>query len=114
MGISKLTAIRIILVIICSTLLLSGLAYIWHYVPASDWLGVTPPDNMATEEGWYAFNEITGWALVFAASTTLFYLLFAGLKIKSAGKLLGSTLLALAISLVLAAFGAELITNIIN
>ncbi len=114
MGISKLTATRIILLTFCLGMVLLGLAYIWHYVPARPYFGVLPPAGMATEEGWYAYNEITGWALVFCGATTLFFVLFAGLKIKTMGKLIGLTLVALALSLVFSSVAAEIITNIIK
>jgi hypothetical protein len=113
MNISKHKAIRIVLLLFCVSMLVLGLAYIWHYVPASDWLGVTPPENMASEEGWYAYNEITGWSLCFIAVVNLSFLGFAGSKISSTSKLLFAFSIALFISVLTAAVAAEFLDNLL-
>jgi len=94
-------------------MLLLGLAYIWHYVPASDWLGVTPPESMATEEGWYAYNEITGWSLCFIAVVNLSFIGFVGSKFPSTNKLLFAFSIALFISILTAAIVAEFLDTLL-
>ena len=98
---------------ICALMITLGLAYIWQAVPASEITGIAPPEGMDTEEGWYAFNEITGWALLFCGLTTGIFLFAISSKIKKASSFALLAIAALAVSIILASVAAELLTIIL-
>jgi FtsH-binding integral membrane protein len=95
------------------TLLLFGLAFLWHYIAPNGWIGIQPDVEMITDDDWYRYNERTGWALAFCG-ITLFFFTRMMRKEKSTTKLIIGSLITLLSSAALASLILELINQLIN
>ena len=85
----------------CILLIVTGLAYLWHYIPEGPFFGVQPPETFQVENGWQVYNELTGWGLLFSGFTTLTFVLVLRKFDKSIVKYLLYVVSALFLSLVL-------------
>ena len=106
-------AVKTMLIIVFVSMILLGLAYLWHFVPANDYFGVMPAEG-TSEENWLRFNELTGWALLFCGFTSLMFLLVTAKKYATTIKLFLYNILTLFITVFLASIGLELVMNFIN
>lgn len=114
MKLTKLGTFKAVFLLMCLSMLAVGIGYIWHVIPASNFTGITPPSQFDTLEGWYAYNEITGWCLSFVAVVNITFLAIAGNKVKPASKFIIAILISLLISIISAAVAAEFLINFIN
>ena len=106
---SAFKVVKAIALLLSVLLILTGLAYLWHYIPESSFTGVQPPEDFQVEAAWQEYNELTGWSLVFTGVTTLTFVTILRKYNKSLVKyllLVGSSIF---LSLLLASMVATLV-----
>jgi hypothetical protein len=95
-------------------MVLLGIAFIWHYIPPNNWLGILPEAEYIEDELWYKQNAWLGWALVFCGFTTFSFAFFTRKQAAQTGRYVLGVLVALALSLVLATIALEVLTSFLN
>ena len=109
MQMSALQVVKFVSLVLSLLLVITGLAYLWHYIPEGPFFGVEPSEDFTGENAWKEYNELTGWALIFTGFTTLTFVLVLRKFNKSKVRyllLVGSSLL---LSLVLASIVISLV-----
>ncbi len=114
MQISRKKAIPAFFILFSILMLLLGMAFIWHYIPPNNWLGILPEGEFVEDELWYKQNAWMGWALVFCGFTTLSFAFFTRKQATNMGRYVLGVLVALSLSLVLATILLEVLTSFLN
>lgn len=107
-------AVPIFFMLFSVLMLLLGLAFVWHYVPPNNWLGVMPEGDFVEDESWYQQNTLMGWALAFCGITTMSFAFFTRKQAKRVGRYVIGVLISLVLSAILASIAIELVTSFLN
>ncbi len=95
--------------LVCVLLIVTGLGYLWHYIPETSFTGVQPPEDFRVEGAWQKYNELTGWALLFSGFTTLVFVWIMRRFRKSIFKYIALVISSLLLSLILASLVVSLV-----